>query len=97
MNYRFLSPALNELTNASDYYEEQDSGLGYEFIKEVEGAIERILQFPFAWHILKDPYRQCILKRFPYSIVYQVTDPDHIIIISVFHLHRQPDSWIKNK
>ena len=96
MNYSFLSPALNELTRAADYYEEQISGLGYEFVQEVESAIKRILKFPFAWHILHEPYRQCILKRFPYSIIYQVKDPDHIIIVSVFHLHRKPDSWMQN-
>lgn len=40
MTVRFLSPANRELPEAVDCYEAQRIGLGYEFLSEVETAIE---------------------------------------------------------
>lgn len=69
MTYRFLSPALVELTEATQYYEEKVSGLGADFIDEVNAAVDRILAFPDAWGRLSANYRHCNLRRFPYTII----------------------------
>jgi hypothetical protein len=65
MTYRFLSPALNELEKAAEFYDDCVPGLGVEFIDEVDAAIERILQFPAAWGKISDDFRHCKLRRFP--------------------------------
>jgi hypothetical protein len=39
MTYRFLSPALLELSKAADDYEEAVPGLGGDFIEEVDTTI----------------------------------------------------------
>jgi hypothetical protein len=49
MNYRFLTPALVEIREAATFYEGKVSGLGVDFLDEVDAAIERILSFPEAW------------------------------------------------
>ena len=36
MSYRFLSPALTELTEAAEFYEKSIPGLGADFIDEVD-------------------------------------------------------------
>ena len=33
--------------------------------------------------------------RFPYGIIYAVENGE-VLVISVMHLHRHPDSWRKN-
>lgn len=95
MNYRFLSPALKELTKAAEYYEEQVPGLGEDFLVEVDATIQRILQFPQAWNILKDGIRHCNLRRFPYTILYKPNQQE-VIVISVFHLKQDPGKWEDN-
>jgi plasmid stabilization system protein ParE len=96
MKYRFLSPALSELSGAIDYYQLQKKGLGFEFLAELEATILRVLQFPNAWGKLSDRYRHCNLRRFPYTIIYHVLNEEEILIVSVFHLQRKPLSWKGN-
>ena len=45
MNYRFLAPALVELGEAAEFYEERVAGLGADFLDEVDASIERIRNF----------------------------------------------------
>jgi toxin ParE2 len=96
MTYRFLTPAVDEVAEAAKYYEAQAKGLGAKFFDELEAAILRILQFPEAWSLLSKPFRHCSLRCFPYSIIYSVSSPREILIVSVFHLHREPMSWARN-
>ena len=96
MTYRFLSPALSELSSAVDYYELQKVGLGSDLLDQVDSTIARILQFPNAWGKLTNRYRHCNLRRFPYAIVYTVINEEEILIISVFHLQRKPMTWKEN-
>jgi hypothetical protein len=49
MNYRFLTPALAEIREAAEFYENRVSGLGADFLDEVDSAMVRIHGFPEAW------------------------------------------------
>ena len=95
MTYRFLSPAAREVREAARYYEEKVPGLGFDFIAEVRAAIRRILAHPEAWCPLDEEFRRCRTSRFPYGLIYTIEE-DHILIVSVMHLHRHPDTWRKN-
>jgi len=70
MTYRFLSPALVEISEAAEFYDAQVEGLGGDFIAELDDAVDLILRFPTAWSRLHGDYRYCSLRRFPYSIIY---------------------------
>jgi hypothetical protein len=70
----------------------ESDGLGDEFLVEVFHAIDRIKNFPQAWHLFTDTTRRCLLRRFPYGIVYQILDSE-ILVIAVANLHRNPDYW----
>ena len=96
MSYRFLSPALLEVSQAAEFYEERVAGLGADFLDEVDAAIDRILQFPEAWGRLGRNYRRCSLRRFPYLIIYIIEPIRDILIVSVFHQSREPGSWREN-
>ena len=50
MTFSFHPTASSDLNQAIDYYEDCQFELGSEFLDEVEGAIERILQYPKAWN-----------------------------------------------
>jgi toxin ParE1/3/4 len=71
MLVRYLSPANIELDEAVRYYDHELPGLGYRFFQEVNSAIERIKLFPHGWTKIGKHTRRCILKAFPYAILYE--------------------------
>ena len=91
-NYRFTSPALVELREATLRYEEQQKGLGAEFLGEIDATVDRILRFPRTWHPLSVRTRRCRSHRFPFGLLYQIR-PDEILITAVMDLRRDPQRW----
>ena len=96
MKYRFHPEAEAELNDAVDYYDACQEGLGLEFAREVHSAIENICDFPLAWAPLSQNTRRCLLRRFPYGVVYQLKAGE-IVIIAIMQLNRKPDYWRKRK
>ena len=89
MKYEIIGPAEDE---AKKYYDCRRKGLGIEFIKEISRTISRITEFPEAWAPISSRARRCLVKRFPYGIIYQIRD-DKILILAFMHLSRKPDYW----
>ena len=92
MTYRFLSPAQQELAEALECNERAVSGLGLEFLDEVERTLHRILLQSEAWTRLSEIHRRCRMRRFPYGVIYSV-EGEVVFVAAVFQLHRHPDSW----
>ena len=96
MKYSFHPSAEKELTDAVDYYNAVQRGLGLEFAKEVHSTIQNILSFPNSWTLLSEHTRRCLTNRFPYGVIYQTTT-DEIFIIAVMQLSREPEYWKERK
>ena len=92
MQVRFLQPAQYELDEAVEYYNAQVLDLGRAFLLEVLAGLERVCQFPIAWHPFSQHARRCQLRRFPYGIIYTVEN-ETILVIAIGHLHRSPEYW----
>jgi toxin ParE1/3/4 len=92
MKVRFLSTASREFTEAVEYYNEQSSGLGYEFHVEVQAAIRRVKQFPEAWPKVSARARRCKVRRFPFGIAYEQRK-EEIIVLAVVDLRRDLRHW----
>ena len=75
-----------------DFYESARTGLGAEFLAEVEATTNHIESFPLAWTSLSPRTRRCRTHRFPYGLFYQVRI-DEILIVSVMDLRRDPKRW----
>ncbi|MBK5280820.1 MAG: type II toxin-antitoxin system RelE/ParE family toxin [Nitrospiraceae bacterium] len=88
----FLPPAQEEMTAASRYYQAQSTGLGTEFLAEVERTIAAIVSHPKAAPKVKPDIRRRLLKRFPFGILYVAT-VDEIVVLAVMHLRRRPGYW----
>ncbi|MEX2581188.1 MAG: type II toxin-antitoxin system RelE/ParE family toxin [Verrucomicrobiales bacterium] len=96
MKYRVLTPALTELADAAEFYENEVSGLGADFLIEADSAIKRILSHPEAWGRISEDFQHCNFRRFPYTIIYCLERSDEILIVSVFNQKREPLSWREN-
>jgi plasmid stabilization system protein ParE len=92
MKIRFLIVAEAEQVEAAAYYESQRTGLGSEFVEELDRTAGRILEFPNAWSPSSRNTRACQMKRFPYSMIYRNYD-DEIVVIALQHHSRDPRRW----
>lgn len=92
MEIKFLQIAQVELDDAIEFYNTESPGLGDLFLVEVLNALERIGQLPQAWQFFTPTTRRCLLRRFPYGIMYQAAD-EEILLVAVANLHRKPDYW----
>lgn len=82
-----------ELLEAQAWYEQRSAGLGFEFARSVDAAMARALRMPFAFPRIEAEFRHVIVRRFPYSIIYQPSESD-LIVVSFFHHRRKPRSWL---
>ncbi|WP_051200095.1 type II toxin-antitoxin system RelE/ParE family toxin [Flavobacterium subsaxonicum] len=80
-----------EITEAYLYYEEQQNGLGERFLDSLEIYFERIKKYPEHYQIKRSPYREALISKFPFLIIYQFTG-NKIIVFSVFNTNRD---WVK--
>ena len=92
MRIRLLEIAQIELDQAIEYYNYESPGLGNAFLTEVLKALDRIGEFPEAWHPCSKRARRCQTRRFPYGIIYQIREQE-ILVVAVVNLHRNPDYW----
>ncbi len=96
MNVALEHDAENEMLEAARYYEQQQAGLGSDFLDEVEAGIERIAAGSdrFGYYRGSTTVRSVRLERFPYRLLF-VLEPERAVIVAVMHLHRRPNYWKK--
>lgn len=95
MSYKiiFLQPAAEELEAAVGWYQDKRSGLGSDFMEEVEEYLNLIQDNPYLFqeHKNKSNLHKVSLIRFPYSIIYWVAEQEKVVYIdAVFHSKRNP-------
>jgi plasmid stabilization system protein ParE len=89
----FVRPeAQIEISEAIGWYENQETGLGRRFLREIRTSLELIAKTPFRFPTVGRGVRRSLVKRFPYS-AYFVTENETVIVIAVLHLHRYPGIW----
>lgn len=93
MKVTFLALAQQELDSAVAWYNEQATGVGEEFLDELDRAVRRAAIFPMSCPEIGPGIRRCLLARFPYGLIYGA-DGETIIVIAVAHLHREPRYWM---
>lgn len=88
----FLEQALVELRQAAKWYDQQQAGVGEQFLQAVGQGRDRLLHDPSARPIAsKGIYRQFI-GQFPFDLLYRVR-PTQIQIVAVAHHSRKPGYW----
>jgi len=92
MRHVFHPDAALEFEQEVRYYRARGRVLGDRFASEVRFAIRRILETPERWRVLEDDVRRCVVRMFPFSVLYTI-EPDFILIVAVMHAKRQPGYW----
>ena len=84
--------AQRELDEAVEYYNTESPGLGDQFLIEVLRTLERIRQYPEAWHPFTQHTRRCQTRRFLYGVVHYILESE-LLFITIAHLHWAPGYW----
>lgn len=96
MTFHYHPEAAKELTSSIQYYEEKSTGLGAEFLDEIEEAIAQALVHPKSGSSFTKHDRRILLDRFPYEIIYGISD-NVITITAIKHMKRKPGYWESRK
>lgn len=92
MQREILASAQTELTEAFDFYESRQPGLGDELTVDFKFAVQEILRNPAIGRRLTRDVRRWPLHQFPYALIYQIRQ-DSILIVAVAHFRRKPSYW----
>ena len=88
--------AINELGDASDYYNNKKSGLGPEFEEEIFSLFDIIKKNPLLFPVKFARIHEAVVKRFPFVVNYEVIGKE-IVVLSVFHIKKHPSKKVKRK
>ena len=91
-----LPQAADEFDDATDYYEQQQAGLGRRFRDEVDRHIRWVAEHDEVPRLRSGGYRRVNLKVFPHYVAYLRT-AETIWILAIAHGHRKPEYWIGRK
>lgn len=90
MRLFYTDRAIDDIELAFSWYEEQRTGLGYEFIDYVEQSVINICASPEIYQLTHANFRGCTVRKFPFSIIYTIED-EGIIVHSVFNNRQDPE------
>lgn len=78
-----------DLNDAALWYELRSTGLGDKFLSAFLNVIDYLEVHAHTYAVIEDDFRQAIMKRYPFVVVYRVIDSE-VRIIAVFHTSRNP-------
>lgn len=90
MRVSFRPEARAELLAARAWYEAPAPGLGLEFARAFEAALQSACRLPEGFAEVEEGCRRVVLRRFPYSMYYRAGGAE-LLVVAVFH-HRRPPS-----
>ena len=86
--------AVENIQKAYSWYENELLGLGEEFLDEWESLANHISIYAELYPKKYKSFRQTVLKRFPYVVVYEIDGQD-IIIYNVISMKRSTKKRFK--
>jgi hypothetical protein len=87
--------AEREIASAVAWYRGKHPGLEIAFLGEVDLAFAQIRLAPDRWPLWRPdrPYRQRLLRRFPFMVLYRVAT-EYVRVAAVAHMSRRPGYWV---
>jgi plasmid stabilization system protein ParE len=97
-NYRLIAgpPVDRDVAAAFEWYQNEQPGLGLEFLEELRASYDRMAAGPLQYSLVRDDIRRALLKRFPYAVYFAV-EADQVVVVSVLHERRNPMEWQRRR
>lgn len=74
-----------------DWYNTQKSNQGAEFVVALNNLFEYLIETPLIFPIINKKLRRATLPDFLYSIIFEIHEPDVILVLAVAHQKRNPN------
>ncbi|WP_437791344.1 type II toxin-antitoxin system RelE/ParE family toxin [Sorangium sp. So ce693] len=87
-----------DIREAAEWYEDEEAGLGGQFVDELRHIVSRIRELPSQFPDVGRGTRRALLKRFPYAIYFLLrgeADQRAAVILAILHQRRRPSVWKK--
>ena len=81
---------------AFEWYENERSGLGLEFLDELRATYDRIADGPLKYQLIRSGIRRVLLRRFPYAVYFAV-EGDVLVVLTVLRASRDPAEWQRRR
>ena len=91
---RLRPEAERDLLDAASWYEEQQSGLGHQFLDESLATFSTIAERPFLYPSVHRNTRRALIHRFPFGVYYRVGGAI-VVVVAIMHGSRDPQNWKK--
>jgi plasmid stabilization system protein ParE len=88
----FTPEAEDDSYQGYSWYESRRIGLGREFITAVDACLQSISRNPKLYQTIYQDYRRAVVRRFPFSVIYEETDSE-VIVYAIFDGRQDPDKW----
>lgn len=97
LTVRILDEAAEEVVEAIAWYENEQPGLGIDFSKAIDRAIDLIEEgivplSPMQRQSGAKGAKRLILRRFPYDIV-SIERNGEVVVVAIAHHSRKPGYW----
>lgn len=91
MKVEFSTLAQEQFRLAQEELREESLERSRRFAAEVRSVVKRLGRYPYVGHQV-DEFRRMIVRRFPWSILYEIWE-DRVYITELVHQHGEPDYW----
>ena len=79
---------------AAEWFDRQRTGLGREFLFEVDRTVARVVEYPGSHERFDGFLRRAFLRRFHYAVVYRV-ESDVVQIIGIIDCRRRATELLR--
>jgi len=80
------------MTEAAIYYDAARSGLGSDFLDDIQFAISAVRRQPEIGTNIGFGFRRVLVRRFPFSVVYFL-ETGEVVVAAIAHQRRRPGYW----
>ena len=91
---RIRAHARAEIAEAFDWYLARSQDASADFLAELDVAMNRIVEAPEYFPVVRGRLRRVLLHRFPYAVYYKLY-PSGVSVVGVIHGHRHPATWLR--
>lgn len=91
MKFTLVIPGIveEEIDEAAAYYNKKQEGLGDRLYKDLTETLSFVEKSPLSFQKSRKDYRQALLKRFPYLVIYKVYE-NKILIFRFINARKHP-------
>jgi plasmid stabilization system protein ParE len=92
----YLPGARSDFDDSFDWYAARSAVASERFTVAVDPALNKIASNPEQFALVDQRHRECLVKRFPFRIIYR-SEVDRVIVVAIAHAKRRPGYWERRK